>query len=159
MKGIVSALGINSEGILAAGTFARCVSLYGSEGRGGTIAVFSVAGEQEDIGGRGITQLLWSPCGRYLHAMERMSNGAIVYDIRVAGKRLGLLKGRTARTNQRLSADVVATARGYEIWAGGTDGLVSVWSNPHENEKVQEATFKWKGHDGRSIRCKDLTDG
>lgn len=159
MKGIVSALGVSPEGVLAAGTFTRSVSLYGSEGRGGTIAVFSVDGEQEHVGGGGITQLLWSPCGRYLHVMERMSNGAIIYDIRVAGKRLGLLKGRAAKTNQRLGADVAATARGYEIWAGGTDGLVSVWSNPHESQKPQEPTFRWKGHDSRPIRCRNLTNG
>lgn len=152
MKGIVSALSINNEGLLAAGTFSRCVGLYASEGRGDCVAVFAVADGHEEslgMGGSGITQLLWSPCGRYLYVAERRSDGMSVYDIRVAGRRLGWLKGRRADTNQRLSVQVVRSTTGHELWAGGTDGYIRVWSNPGDTDGTLDPWIGWKAHDGK----------
>ncbi|KAK5287814.1 hypothetical protein LTR16_003607 [Cryomyces antarcticus] len=156
MKGILSCLSISSEGTLAAGTFSRWIGLYDSEGRGSCNAVFSVAepsevpGNAENAGGAGVSQVLWSPCGKYLYVAERKSDVVLVYDIRVGGKRLGWLKGRKATTHQRLGIDVVQTARGHEIWGGGTDGMVRVWSNPNEREGEQEAAFEWQAHEART---------
>ncbi|TAQ83905.1 hypothetical protein B7494_g7773 [Chlorociboria aeruginascens] len=63
MRGLVSALSRQEnpggEGILAAGTYTRWVSLYDSSGLGGTISTFSIesaADEISKIGGTGVTQ-------------------------------------------------------------------------------------------------------
>lgn len=152
MKGLVSSLDISSDTILAAGTFTRCIGLYGKGGLGDCMAVFSVAGQRyarEEIDGSGVTQVLWSPCGRYLNVAERKSDGIMVYDVRVAGKLLCWLKGRKAKTNQRLGIDSVQTTSGFDIWAGGTDGFVRCWNDPGLQEGSIEATYEWKGHQGR----------
>lgn len=153
MKGIVSTLDLSGAGLLTAGTFTRSVGLYDSAGQGDCIAVFSVADEQSsgaqtDIGGSGITQVRWSPCDRYLYVAERNSDGILVYDIRVAGKRLGCLRGRRADTNQRLGVDIVPTESGHEVWAGGTDGGIRIWANPWEVEGVRGPSWGWEAHDG-----------
>ena len=151
MKGLVSSLDISTDKILAAGTFTRCIGLYGNEGLGDCIAVFSLAGQTlsgEAIGGSGVTQVLWSPCGRYLNVAERKSDGIMVYDVRVAGKLLCWLRGRKANTNQRLGINAIQTSQNFEIWAGGTDGFVRYWRNPGLHEGSMEATYEWKGHRG-----------
>ena len=128
MKGIVSALGMSCEGMLAAGTYSRWVGLYDGFGRGGDAGVFPVGADVEDEvgrgGGAGITQVVWSPCGRYLCVAERASDGVEVWDVRGTGKRLAWLRGRNAKTQQRLGVEVTT---GGEVWAGGSDGVVRVW--------------------------------
>jgi len=157
IRGIVSALALEpASKILAAGTFRRHVGLYDAAGQGDCIGVFSVEGTQADkhIGGSGITQACWTPCGRYLYIAERKSNGVILYDIRQTGQLLGWLDGRNANTNQRLGIDVVATDQqgGHEVWAGGLQGMVRVWKSAHEREGAVTPTFEWQGHEG-SFLC------
>lgn len=158
MKGIVSALSISPDGsgVLAAGTFTRHIGLYGSNGSGDCIATFSVGGTeaQRHIGGKGITQVLWSRCGRYMYVVERKSDGVLVYDIRVTGQLIGWLEGRKARTNQRLKADVVATGEegAHELWAGGTDGVMRVWKDPPSSIDGKSPTWEWSIHDGEIPR-------
>ncbi|OAP64966.1 hypothetical protein AYL99_00938 [Fonsecaea erecta] len=152
MRGIVSALSVEpSTGLLAAGTYSRYVGLYDSLGQGDCVGVFSVKGTGADlqIGGGGITQVLWSPCGRYLYIVERKSNGAMLYDIRKTGQLLAWLEGRAAMTNQRLGIDLVRTGDevAHEIWAGGLDGLVRMWKDPQRKEGPISPTFEFKGHD------------
>ena len=156
MRGIVSALAADpSTGLLAAGTFARTVGLYDSHGQGECVGVFSVKGTAPDriIGGGGVTQVSWSPCGKYLYVTERKSNGVILYDIRKTGQLLGWLEGRNARTNQRLGVDVFATddGTGHEIWAGGLDGCFRLWKNPHQHEGSISPAFEFRGHDGKEF--------
>lgn len=151
MKGIVSALAIESDSrILAAGTFSRHVGLYGSSGQGECVGVFCVEGTEADkkIGGLGITQLIWSSCGRYLYLAERKSDGIMMYDIRKTGQLLGWLGGRNAMTNQRLGIDVTRMEEdgSHGIWAGGTDGKIRRWHNPHQKEGGQDACLEWQGH-------------
>ncbi|KAL4902972.1 hypothetical protein BDW74DRAFT_169229 [Aspergillus multicolor] len=152
MKGIVSALALspNEGGILAAGTFSRNIGLYDSNGTGQSLGTFSISKTEADrhIGGGGVTQLLWSPCGRYLYIAERKSDGVLIYDIRVTGQLLGWLRGRNAFTNQRMKIDLVATGdgRGHEIWAGGTDGVVRSWRDPVHTVGAQDPTWEWKVH-------------
>ncbi|RMZ80326.1 hypothetical protein DV738_g2760, partial [Chaetothyriales sp. CBS 135597] len=114
MKGLVSALALEtSSSILAAGTFTRSVALYSAAGQGGDcIGAFSVQGNQADsaIHGAGITQLHWSPCGRYLFITERKSDGVMVYDIRKTGQLLSWAEGRGARSNQRLGVDISSSS-------------------------------------------------
>jgi len=144
MKGIVSALASSSDGMLAAGTFGRWVGLYGSGGRGGMAGVFEVCNNPEDYDGvgegAGITQLLWSSCARYLCVVERGSDGIGVWDVRSTGKRLSWLRGRKAKTMQRLGAEVV----GDELWAGGTDGNVRFWEGLGKMEGVLYPTWTFQ---------------
>ncbi|KAL5341167.1 WD40-repeat-containing domain protein [Aspergillus crustosus] len=153
MKGIVSAMALspNDDGILAAGTFSRNVGLYDSNGSGQSLGTFNISKTEADrhIGGSGITQFLWSPCGRYLYIAERKSDGVLVYDIRVTGQLLGWLQGRSASTNQRLKIDLVSTGQGtsHEIWAGGTDGVIRYWRDPTYAAGAQDPTSHWKVHD------------
>ncbi|KAJ5366246.1 hypothetical protein N7541_000187 [Penicillium brevicompactum] len=153
MKGIVSALAVSptGDGILAAGTYTRHVGLYNSNGSGESLGTFSIAKTEanREIGGRGITQLSWSPCGRYLYIAERKSDGVLVYDVRVTGQMLGYLRGRKALTNQRMKIDVVAAGPdgSHEVWAGGTDGYMRVWKNPEFSAGGQDPDAEFKVHD------------
>ena len=157
MKGIVSALAVNptGDGILAAGTFTRHVGLYNSNGSGESLGTFSIAKTEadRDIGGRGITQLVWSPCGRYLYIAERKSDGVLVYDVRVTGQMLGHLRGRKALTNQRMKIDVVPSGPdgSHEVWAGGTDGFMRVWRSPEFSAGGQDPDGEFKVHDGKYL--------
>ncbi len=143
MKGIVSALGVSSEGMLAAGTYTRWVALYDVLSRGGNAGVFSVGTEDEVERGGGITQAVWSACGRYLCVVERASDGVGIWDIRGTGKRLAWLRGRNARTQQRLSVEVV----GAELWAGALDGVVRVWEGLGMAEGVMDPSWDFRAHE------------
>ncbi|KAJ5120850.1 uncharacterized protein N7515_010238 [Penicillium bovifimosum] len=153
MKGIVSALALNpsGDGILAAGTFTRHVGLYSSNGSGELLGTFSIAKTpaNRDIGGRGVTQIVWSPCGRYLYIAERKSDGVLVYDVRVTGQLLGHLRGRKASTNQRMKIDVVPSGPdgAHEIWAGGTDGFMRVWESPEHCVGGKDPDREFRVHD------------
>ena len=159
MKGIVSCLADNpsGDGVLAAGTFTRQIGLYAAHGSGDMIATFSVEGTEAErvIGGKGITQVVWSGCGRYLYVVERKSDGVFVYDIRVAGRLVGWLEGRTAVTNQRLKVDVVPGGEHgmEELWAGGTDGMVRVWTDPAGAVGGKKPAWERKVHDGMFWSC------
>jgi WD40 repeat protein len=156
MRGIVSALAIDTPSrVLAAGTYSRHVGLYDSMGEGECIGVFCIKGTTADaqIGGAGITEVSWSPCGRYLYITERMSDGVIVYDIRKTGQLLAWLQGRGAKTNQRMSVDIVSAdgTDNHEVWGGGLDGYVRMWKNPHQQEGSVLPTFEFKAHEGREL--------
>lgn len=140
MKGIVSALGVSCEGMLAAGTYSRWVGLYDGFGRGGNVGVFAVGAEDEGERGGGITQVIWSACGRYLYVVERASDGVAVVDVRGVGKRLAWLRGRNARTQQRLGVEVM----GGEVWAGGLDGVVRVWEGLGRAEGVVDPSWEFR---------------
>jgi telomerase Cajal body protein 1 len=143
MRGIVSCLSLqphqslSNSSLLAAGTWTRWIGLYDASGLGGTVANWSIASAADStatISGAGVSQMLWSPCGRYLFVVERKSRGVLLYDIRVTGRLVGWLEGRAAETNQRLGVDVFGISGGdsegtneTEIWAGGVDGVVRVW--------------------------------
>lgn len=154
MKGIISAMAVDpiGDGILAAGTFTRQVGLYDSNGSGQLLGTFNVAKTEATrrIGGRGVTQLLWSPCSRYLYIAERQSDGVLIYDIRMTGQLLGWLEGRKTLTNQRMKVDVVSSGEdgSHEIWAGGTDGFMRVWRNPALTAGGQSPSWESKVHDG-----------
>lgn len=148
MKGIVSALGMSCEGLLAAGTFNRWVGLYDGGGRGGTVGVFEIKKQEDDVGGigvgAGVTQVMWSNDGSYLCIVERESDGVGIWDIRSTGRRMQWLSGRNARTMQRLSVEVV----GDRVYAGGTDGMVRCWEGLGLSEGVVEPRWELKAHEG-----------
>jgi hypothetical protein len=172
MRGTVSALAVQSSdagsgpGLVAAGTWTRWVGLYDLLRAGACAATWSVkdaaAGEGgEDmnpgavrrtggVGGAGVMQTVWSPCGRYLVVNERKSRGLLVYDVRVTGRLLAWLGGRDGDTQQRLSCDVYAGADGtggFEVWAGGRQGTVKVWEGVGNTEGYVEESWGWRGHD------------
>jgi hypothetical protein len=159
MRGIVSALSVQPSsaseaepGMLAAGTWTRWIGLYDTGGTGGTVATWSIAeAADKDAGikGMGITQTAWSNCGRYLYVVERKSNGVLVFDVRVTGKLLAWLEGRSANTNQRLGIDVFEGQDGVEIWAGGVDGIVRVWEGVGKSEGGIETSWDWRAHEGK----------
>lgn len=166
-------------GLVAAGTWTRWVGLYdfASSGRcvatwGVTSAAAQTAGpsmsrsENDSIesteasrpngaGGAGITQTIWSPCGRYLLVNERRSRGMLVYDIRVTGKLLGWLSGRDAVGNQRILCDTYpgqeSTGGGFEVWSGTTQGTVKVWEGVGSQDGEHVPSWDWQAHDGAAI--------
>ncbi|KAL8659380.1 MAG: hypothetical protein Q9226_000456 [Calogaya cf. arnoldii] len=148
VKGIVSALGMSSEGILAAGTFSRWVGLYDAYGRGGSLGAFELQRNDSSRleAGAGVTQVLWSVDGRYLCVAERCSDGVSIWDVRGTGKKLAWLRARHAETNQRLGIEVV----GNELWAGGVDGKVRVWDGLGEKEGTIDSTWGFEAHKGKS---------
>lgn len=104
------------------------------------------------IGGAGIMQTAWSPCGRYLLLNERQSTGLLVYDVRGTNKVLGVLAGRDARTQQRLRCDVfpglAGGGGGFEVWAGARDGTVQVWEGVGRREGCQWPSWAFSVADG-----------
>lgn len=163
MKGTISTLAINpnGNGILAAGTTSGLVGLYEFDGSriGQCVSLFSTSSElglggterytddnvSDYIVGTGISQVIWSPCGRYLIVAERKSDGILIFDTQFSRK-LAWLRGRNAVTQQRLFVSVVPMQQGWEIWAGGTDGKVRVWRDPHLAEGEVWPTTVWDGH-------------
>ncbi|KAI3329403.1 hypothetical protein HD806DRAFT_482886 [Xylariaceae sp. AK1471] len=176
MRGTVSALGgqpmdIGSgASLVAAGTWTRWIGLYDFAQAGECVATWSIAAAVKDIGtnekvngigsgdksgtldgigGDGITQTVWSPCGRYLVICERKSHGALIYDVRVTGKLLGYLTGRDALGNQRVACDVFPgtdESGGFEVWSGTSSGTVKVWEGVGSLEGPYTPAWAWNAH-------------
>ncbi|KAL7924563.1 hypothetical protein ACQKWADRAFT_286984 [Trichoderma austrokoningii] len=155
MKGTVAALAASPPdghgSILAAGTWTRRMGTYDVHRTDRVVANWSIAGADEkafhiSLGGQGIVQTAWSPCGRYLVVNERQADGLLVYDIRGTGQLLEVLKGRRATTQQRLRFDVFQGETGFEVWAGTQDGSVAVWEEVGMTNDVVDPSWMWKAH-------------
>jgi len=158
--GQISALSINCDGVLAAGTLRGEVALYSNEGAGECTTAFSVDSANSDekqISGDGVTQLAWSPCGTYLSVAERHSDVLQVFDTRNTHRRVSYLSGRKALTSQKLGVDVVPSRHGHELWAGGTDGCVRMWENPGRTSGEHLPDRVMESHQGQS--CHYLLSG
>ncbi|KAB8342756.1 hypothetical protein FH972_022354 [Carpinus fangiana] len=196
MKGIVSALACfdasSGPGLVAAGTWSRKIGLYSGGRALSQVALWALAddswasptsdvnqatGEKIDIGGSGVDKVEWSPCGRYLYVFERKSDGGLVYDVRVLGKKLGTLTGRDALTNQRMGVQVVpadlsdefldteiptddsdhvhtwsSEAGGHhDVYTSSTAGVVNVYRNPHLKAGAINADYSIPGLHGDAI--------
>ncbi|RFU75906.1 wd repeat-containing 79 [Trichoderma arundinaceum] len=159
MKGTVAALAasppadVNGHGsILAAGTWTRWMGTYDLHRTDRVVANWSIADADQksfrvSLGGQGIVQTAWSPCGRYLVVNERQADGLLVYDIRGTGQLLAVLKGRTSTTQQRLHFDIFPGETGFEVWAGTQAGSVAVWEGVGMQNDVVEPAWAWKAHD------------
>lgn len=171
-RGILSCLDISSDRLLAAGSFNRFIDIYTEEGRGERATVFHLAPDDGSLDspnsesvhrarGTGITQVKWSSCGTYLYVAERRSDVILLYDIRVAGKRLSVLRGRRADTNQRLGFDITAIdgGEGHEVWAGGTDGRMRVWTKPYLREGDIAPEWDLEAHKGKRWIAPELVNG
>ncbi|KAI0514850.1 hypothetical protein F5B22DRAFT_222464 [Xylaria bambusicola] len=164
MRGDISALGGQpmDAGLVAAGTWTRWVGLYDFTQAGTCVATWGIAAalretamnnewsqEPRGIGGDGITQTIWSPCGRYLIICERKSRGALIYDVRVTGKLLGYLTERDAVGNQRVACDVFPSVNensGFEVWSGTSNGIVKVWEGVGSLEGPHAPAWEWVAH-------------
>lgn len=160
MKGTVSALGMQplshdnyatgASSVVAAGTWTRNLGLYDLHRAGACVATWNVsqAASLAKIGGRGVLQTVWSPCGRYLVVNERESRGLLVYDLRGTHRLLACLNGRDGQTNQRLSCDVFPgtneSVGGFEVWAGARDGKVVVWEGVGMQEGSVEMSYDFE---------------
>jgi hypothetical protein len=159
MKGTVAALAASPPAdasghgsILAAGTWTRWMGTYDIHRTDRVVANWSIADADEkafriSLGGQGIVQTAWSPCGRYLVVNERQADGLLVYDIRGTGQLLAVLNGRRATTQQRLHFDVFQGETGFEVWAGTQDGSVAVWEEVGMRNDVIEPSWTWKAHE------------
>jgi len=165
-KGIVSGLSISGDGVLAVGTTEREIGLYSNEGNGECITAFTLTGRTNEtelvndghsIEGTGITGLKWSPCGRYVIIAERQCDAVQIYDVRNTLQWVSRLTGRKAETAQKLGINVVPTAGGYEVWAGGTDGYVRMWNNPGSKTGEHAPDAGIKLHDGEKPSQSDST--
>jgi telomerase Cajal body protein 1 len=150
IHGLISTMSVNSVNrILAAGSFDAHINNVGlydfSDSLGSAISAFTVCEKQTGSGG--IIQVKWSPDGNYLNVCERKSSAIHVFDIRNLTGSVSILRGRSYSTAQKLQVDVIGTAHGYELWAGGTDGKVCVWSNPGSIGGDVEPTFTWQAHE------------
>ncbi|KIW06913.1 uncharacterized protein PV09_02582 [Verruconis gallopava] len=145
----IAAVDISSEDILALGTNTRHVALYANHGLGDLITSFRLPSPRlgTACGGKGITQIRWSADGTYLFIAERQSDTIELFDVRQSGKQLSWLSGRRADVNFQLSFDVVPTLHGLEIWGGGVDGRLRMWSNPEQQEGNVKFTQEWHVHD------------
>ncbi|KAI1635386.1 hypothetical protein F4809DRAFT_651188 [Biscogniauxia mediterranea] len=161
MRGAVSALGHEpggGGGLIAAGTWTRWVGLY-DFGVGECVATWGIASAADDDevgggGGDGVTQTVWSPCGRYLVVAERKARAALVYDVRVTGRLLGWLAGREAACNQRIGCDVFPghdDGGGFEVWSGSAGGAVRVWEGVGGREGAHEPAWGWRAHDRSAV--------
>lgn len=160
MKGMVSALSSqhpdeSGASLVAAGTWSRWMGLYDVTRTKKPVANWSIHGVAKthfghDIGGNGIVQTIWSPCGRYLAINERQASGILVYDVRGTGQPLNLLVGRAATTQQRLTCDVFpgsgGSAGGFELWAGTQTGDVLVYEGVGSRDGVLDKSWDWSAH-------------
>jgi hypothetical protein len=158
---VISTMDLSIEDMFAMGTWGRKIAIYAGAGRGELITTFSPRDVEADGRhfGEGISQVKWSSCGRYLYVAERRSAGVHIYDIRGAGRRVGCLMGREAKTNVKLSFDVVPTAGGSEVWAGGTDGKIRMWKNPEQRGGVVSWDEEWAVHGETDLVCATLVHG
>ncbi|KAJ4270132.1 hypothetical protein NW762_001805 [Fusarium torreyae] len=160
MKGTVAGLAsspMDADGgsIVAAGTWTRWIGLYDVHRSDKVVANWPLPRSDEiegAIGGQGIVQVRWSPCGRYLVINERHASGIIVYDIRGTGELLCTLRGRSAPTQQKMTMDVFAgdpyaEFPSFEVWAGTHDGAVAVWDGVGSQVGVVNPSWEWKPHD------------
>ncbi|EOD47101.1 putative wd repeat-containing protein 79 protein [Neofusicoccum parvum UCRNP2] len=146
--GKVSDFDYRSDGLLAVGTTERNLAFYENFGSGNALMVSSLKKISGSNSGNGINYLRWSPDGNYLYVAERLSDVIQVLDVRTDFHQLAVLTGRNAMTPQRLDIDVVSNDQGHYIMAGGNDGVVRMWNNPHaRGETAIESDFSWKAHD------------
>ena len=122
-RGLVSALAMNMEGCLAAGTFTGEVGITNTNSEEGTVVKLALPADA----GAGVTGLKFHPDPsrqNYLVTASRKADALHVFDVRNPGSSLASLENRKAMTPQRMGFDV--TDEG-EVWAGGTDGSIRVW--------------------------------
>ncbi|QIW99366.1 hypothetical protein AMS68_004884 [Peltaster fructicola] len=134
-RGLVMGLAVSADGILAAGSSNRNISLWAKSGLGEvhgkpelSFQLTPPDGVADTCPGTGVTSMAWSACQRYLYVAERQSDCIQVFDVRTGGRRLSWMSQRNAGSSQKF--DFSIRPGGTEVWAGGMDGKMRVWTNP-----------------------------
>ncbi|KAL9129036.1 MAG: hypothetical protein Q9217_002406 [Psora testacea] len=144
VRGIVSAMAINTNGVLAVGTFTGKLGLLDvNKGLSPLITECFLPEETRN----GITSVHFHPSpsySNYLLAASRLSTSMHLFDIRNPASPLSILKDRPAITQQRLSVDFTENGA---VWAGGTDGVVKVWEGIGMHEGEVQAAWGWDAHE------------
>ena len=131
------AVAVSNIGILAAGTSNRIISLFSP--------TYECISTFQTSRGAGITQIIWSPCSRYLYIISRQSEVIEIWDTRATGDVVAVLHDRKAMTNQRIWADI--TSDGAWLVSGGTDGYVKGW-NLNGISGVVQPSSQFRAHEG-----------
>lgn len=99
-----------------------------------------------NIKGNGITNISFTENGNHLIVSERRSNMVFIYDLRYPREVWTVLVGRKADTNQKLGVTYCPSYGSGNsrmdnvVVAGGTDGVVRVWT-PFESYKEEEEGY------------------
>ena len=142
-RGLVSAMDMSLEGMLAIGTFTGEIGLMDTKGADGNITKLPLPAHV----GSGVTELKFHPDPsrqNYLVAASRKSETLEVFDVRNTEIVLASLEERAAMTQQRMGFDI--TEQG-EVWAGGTDGFIRVWEGLGMDEGEVQPARRIKAHD------------
>lgn len=107
------------DDLLAVGSWNTTVSLYSAN----TLGNYKSIGVMHGHGG-GVTQVKFTPDGRYLVSGARKDNRLLLWDIRHFRRPLNILS-RVVDTNQRIYFDI--SPCGKYLVSGGTDGVIKVW--------------------------------
>ncbi|CAH1636801.1 unnamed protein product [Spodoptera littoralis] len=105
--------------LLAVGSWNTTVSLYSVNTPGNYKSIGVMHGH-----GGGVTQVKFTPDGRYLVSGARKDNRLLLWDIRYYRRPLNILP-RVVETNQRVYFDI--SPCGKYLVSGGTDGVLKVW--------------------------------
>ena len=138
LKGIVSAMDMNCDGLLAAGTFSKRLAIL--DPTSSVDAVGRLPLPQDE--GTGVTGVKFHPSPsrcNYLVVGSRRSTMLHVFDIRNLGSVMATLTDRISATPQRLEFDVTGDGK---VWAGCTDGKLRVWDEL--GLKVGDVSPSWE---------------
>ena len=142
-KGVVGAMAMNTEGLLAVGTFNREAGMVDTNTEGGMVVKLALPKEE----GAGVTQVKFHPepsKGNYMVVASRKSDVLHVFDVRNPNSLLATLVGRQGMTQQRLGIDITENG---EVWAGGIDGLVRVWEGLGIGAGRIHPSLDWRAHE------------
>ncbi|KAJ1965940.1 hypothetical protein GGI12_000418 [Dipsacomyces acuminosporus] len=147
MKGIVSCMAISPSAapsrMVACGSFSGQMSLRSlNQLDADCIGVWPAP---EEYGGRGVTEIKWSPDGTRLWAASRQSMHIVGWDIRDMRGPWAVIP-RNGSTQQRMGFDLDTAGR--HVVAGEMDGSVSfhdVYSS--ESEQVDKGPVRLDAHD------------
>lgn len=138
VNGILASLTCNPDfsGILAVGSYSNTIGLYDER----DLSLISILEDSASV-----TQVLFSPDGRYLFSGGRKSPFISCWDIRQTGSLLFQVE-RIANTNQRLMFDIDPS--GHYLATGSQDGRILVFS-AIDGQPVTE----WKAHQDAVNGC------
>ncbi|KAI9228035.1 MAG: WD40-repeat-containing domain protein [Piptocephalis tieghemiana] len=142
-KGILSCMGWNPDGsgVYAVGSYNGTVGFYTDESPG-PIDILSMGEGRR----HGLTQVTFSPCGRYLYTTCRRGGTISCWDVRATGE--CLWQGdRQGDTNQRLGFSL--SSDGRLLSAGDLEGNVFLWKDileVTEEGNSDPSPYSFKAH-------------